>query len=131
MKQWCWMVGGIGLVLIVAAGSALCARSGQDGGDGDFGMYIAPGTIAKSATCTWVTIHADVAYRAVEGVSAVVNGSDVDVAQTFADSCGRLVVKLRFDDVVALVDPPTATITLTVVVNGDACAADGTVRVKD
>ena len=124
------------IVACVGAGSALSARSGKDGGAGDFAIYVAPGTIAKSAACNWVTIHTDVSYHSVAGDAAAVNGTEVEVAVTFADDRGNLVAKLRFTDVVALVDPPSATITLTltVVVDEDEMeerSASETVRVRD
>jgi len=111
-------------------GSALCHRSGSDGGEGDFAIYVSPGTIAKSAACTWVTIHTNVAYGDVEAVSAGVNGQEVEVARTFADDRDNLVVKLRFQDVVDLVDPPSATVALTVVVDGDIRGSTAIVPVK-
>ena len=117
-------------VVGLCVGSALCYRSGNDGGQGEFAIYVSPGTIAKSASCTWVTIHTSVAFGSVQAVSADVNGANVEVARTFADDRGNLVVKLRFQDVVVLVDPPSATVALTVVVDGDILGSATTVRVK-
>ena len=123
-------------VVALCVGSALSYRSGDDGGSGAIAIYVAPGTIAKSAPCTCVTIHTDVPYGAVEEVSAAVNGTDVDVAKTFEDNRGNLVLKLNFADVVALVEQPSAKIALTVTVTVDSLVgvevrvAVATVRVK-
>jgi len=118
-------------VLGLVAGSATWARSGKDGGDGGFAIYVAPGTIVPNAPCNWVTVHTNVALRAVDGVLAAVSGYDIDVAQVYADSLGNLVVKLRYKDVLARVCPPSATVTLMLVVNGQPLTASETVRVKD
>ena len=115
----------------LCVGSALCARSGKDGGEGDFAIYVSPATIAKSAACNWVTIHTNVPFGSVDGASAAVNGGRVEVANVFADDRGNLVAKLRFADVVSRVDPPSATIELTVVVDGEMLSASQTVRVKE
>jgi len=115
----------------LGAATGLCARSGQDGGEGDFAIYVAPGTIARSAACTWVTIHTDVPFGSVDAASVTVDGEAVDVAGTFADDRGNLVAKLRFADVAAVAAPPSATITLTLVVDGEDLSAAKTVSVKD
>lgn len=121
------------IVACVGAGPALSARSGQDGGEGDFAIYVAPGTIAKSAACNWVTIHTDVPFGSVEAASVAVDGNSVDVAATFADDRGNLVAKLAFSDVAGLVElePPSAIVELTLAVDGDELSASETVRVKE
>ena len=131
MKKVFWMLGIAGVSLMVVAGSGLCARTGQDGGEGDFEMYVAPGVIVKSAPCPCVTIHTEVKYGAVGGVSATVDGAAVDVAGTFPDSRGNLVVKLSFDEVAALAGAPAATVGLELIVGGKALGATETVRVKE
>lgn len=118
-------------VVGLSLGTALSARSGQDAGDGDFAIYVSPGTIAKSAQCNWVTVHTDVPYRSVEDVSAAANGAEIDVAYSFPDDRGNLVAKLRFDDVCDHVAPPSAVIGLTLVVNGQELSASETVAVRD
>ena len=118
-------------ILGLSLGTALSARSGQDGGDGDFAIYVSPGTIAKSALCNWVTVHTDVSYRSVDDVFAAANGTEIDVAYSFPDDRGNLVAKLRFDDVCDHVDPPSAVIGLTLVVKGQELSASETVAVKD
>jgi len=132
------ILGFVVLAAVVAmfAGSAICARSGKTGGDGDFAIYVAPGTIARSAACTWVTIHTDVRFGSVQEAEVAVSGSTVDIAQAFADDCGNLVVKLKFADVVDVIPEgsTSATITLGLAVqaNGEvvAKAASETVAVR-
>ncbi len=132
MKKMCWMVCIVGVLLTAGVVSTLSARTGPDGGEGDFDIYVSPGQIVKSAPCNCVTIHTDVPYTAVDGVSVAVDEVNYDGALvTFADDCGNLVVKLDFAGVAALVAPPTATIELTVVVDGVASSASADVRVKD
>jgi len=131
MRNVFWMLGIAGVSLMVAAGSGLGARSGQDGGEGDFEIYVAPSVIVKSAPCPCVTIHTEVKYRVVTAVSATVDGAAVAVTGTFADSRGNLVVKLGFDEVAALVDAPSATVGLELVAGGEALAAAETVGVKE
>jgi len=126
------LIGGLAAccVLSLCVASALSARAGKDGGVGEFAIYVAPGTIVRSAACTWVTIHTNVPFTTVEGVAAAVDASDVDVARAFADDCGNLVVKLKFDDVTACVAPPSATVALTIVVAGESRTASETVPVR-
>ena len=119
-------------VLGLAASSVSWGRSGPDGGEGQFAIYVAPGTIVPGAPCNWVTVHTDVTATAVTGVYAAVNGKSIDVAYTYADSLGNLVAKLRFKEVVALSGPTSATITLTLDLQaGGSISASETVRVKD
>ena len=118
------------LVLVLAAGAAFSARTGRDPGQGDFAIYASPNTIAESAPCTWVTIHTEVPYRAVDGVLATVDDKDVDVAFTFPDDRGNLVVKLRFAEVLRIAAPPEATIGLIVAIDDQILRATDTVHVK-
>jgi len=121
------------VVLGLCTALAVCDRSGKDGGDGAFEMYVSPNTIVPGAPCTWVTIHTDVAYRSVDlkSVSVDVDGNPVDVAYMFADSQGNIVVKLAFDDVVEAAGAGAATVSLTLVVNGTEMVASDTVTVKN
>lgn len=131
MKRRYWLLGAVCLVLMVAAGSGLCARTGKDGGEGDFEMYVAPNVIVKSAPCLWVTIHTEVSESAVDGVSVTVDGSEITDLHTYADSRGNLVVKLKFDDVIACTSPPDATFVLTLLVDGEILEATATAQVND
>ncbi|MBN1765370.1 MAG: hypothetical protein JW860_08950 [Sedimentisphaerales bacterium] len=122
----------VGIILGLQVGSAWSQRSGVDGGEGDFAIYVSPSTIVKSAPCVWVTIHTDVPCGLPDDVMATVNDSDIDVASVYADSRGNLVAKLNFDDVVLLAeDSESATISLILVVGDDTLMASETVRVED
>ena len=82
---------------------ALAHRAGKDGGEGETPIYVAPSTIVIGAPCPNVTIHTEISYGSVEGVTAAVNGELLTKVGTFADSRGNLVIRLSFDEVVALV----------------------------
>jgi len=98
----------------VGAGSALSYRAGKDGGTGDFPIYVAPATLAKTAPCDCVTIHTEVPLTdAIVSVTAAVDGTGVTVLGVFADARGQLVARLSFDEVVAIPTGDTAVITLT------------------
>ena len=126
MKTRSMVVAVLCVVACLCVTSAFSARSGKDGGTGGFAIYVAPGTIATNAQCTWVTIHTDVPFAGVDTVSAKIDGAAVAVADTFADDRGNLVAKLKFADVVALVKAPSAVVELTL----DGVSASETVPVK-
>ncbi|NLF30470.1 MAG: hypothetical protein GX591_06240 [Planctomycetes bacterium] len=117
-------------VIVFSAGVGLSARKGKSGGVGDFALYVAPEVICPQAPCNWVTIHTDVAYASVEDVAVDVDGQAVAVAQTFADDRGNLVAQLAFEDAAAIVDPPQATVKLSLVVAGRTLVAAYTVQVR-
>ena len=117
--------------LALSVGSAVCARSGQSGGNGSFDICVAPSMIAKSAPCTWVTIHTNVPLGQVQAALPEVNGVEVLAAVLKADARGNTVVKIRFAEVIEQVQPPSATIGLTLVVDGDALFASEVVTVKE
>ena len=121
----------VSLVIGTVVCSALCVRSGKDGGEGDFAIYVSPNTISPDAPCISVTVHAEVAYALADAVYATVDGIEVEVLNTFADSRGMLVAKMSFDDVLEIAASPSATVTLTVVTGADSMEASGTVNVKD
>jgi len=132
------ILGFVVLAAVVAmfAGSAICARSGKTGGDGDFAIYVAPATIVKAAPCPCVTIHTNVPFGSVLEAEVAVSSSSVDIEDTFADDCGNLVVKLQFGNVVDVIPEgatsATVALGLAVQVNGEvvAKAASETVAVK-
>jgi len=132
MKTRAMVVAVLCVVACLCVTSAFSARSGKDGGTGDFAIYVAPGVIATSAQCTWVTIHTNVPFDAEDAVSATINGEHVDIERTFPDDLGNLVAKLAFDKVVKIIgvdSPPaeSAKVELTV----DDASASETVPVKD
>ncbi len=119
------------VVACLGVTSAFSARSGQDGGSGDFAIYVAPGTIATSASCNWVTIHTNVPFVDGGSASAMVDDEEVAIANTFPDERGNLVAKLKFADVVDIIvasrpSSPSAIVKLTL----NSLSASKTVPVK-
>ena len=131
MKTAFWMLGLAGVSLMVLAGSGRGARIGKDGGEGGFEMYVAPNMIVKSAPCLCVTIHTEVGYNAASNVSATVDDEPVNVAGTFPDSRGNLVVKLSFGEVADIAEVPAVRIGLKLTANGEDLSATVTVSVKE
>jgi len=73
-------------------------------------IVISPSTINLDSEGVWVTVHADIPYASVVGVSVTLN--DVAVEVTKADNRGELVAKFAVDDVKAIVEPGTVELTL-------------------
>lgn len=119
-----------GLLVVLCASPVNSARSGAPVGEGDFAMYVAPSTLVLDAPCPWVTIHTGVPYSAVEGAAVEINGGEVPVAMTYADSRGQLVAKLKFAPVAERCDPPSATVDMMLVIGGEAASATAMVTVK-
>jgi len=67
--------------------------------------------VNTTAKGQWLTIHADIPLGVVDTASVYVNGVAVD--WTKADAQGNLVAKFCLDDVLAVIAPPSATLTLT------------------
>ena len=74
-------------------------------------IQVSPHTIALNANCTWVTVHADIAYSVVDGATITLNGIPATV--TFADDRGDLVGKFDFDVVIEGLAPGEAEMVLT------------------
>jgi len=120
------------IVAAVCGGSALSSRSGKDGGEGDFAVYVSPNQIVTSVVSS-VTIHTNVPYGAVEEAYAAVNGAAVAVTYIFPDLQGNAVAKLNVSEVKAVVsEVDSATIELFLVLkDGREKSAWQTVRVKN
>jgi hypothetical protein len=94
-------------------------------------MAVAPNVLVLSAPTNWVTIHTNILLSSVESVAAKVNGQDVDIAFTKADSCGLMVVKIAQAEVDPYVSPGTATFALTgTTVDGLDFEGSNTIQVK-
>jgi hypothetical protein len=115
-------------VLALSTGSALCHRSGPEGGAGDFDIYVSPSMIVQSAPCPWITIHTDVPAGLVASCYVVVEEMVLDELHTYADSLGNLVVKVPFEDIASLASPSSTDVTL---VLGDDRRATDTISVKN
>lgn len=141
MKTRSMVVAVLCVVACLCVTSAFSARAGKDGGTGGFAIYVAPGTIATNAQCTWVTIHTDVSFSSVvltgdAKPAAAVDGKVVTIQRMFADDCGNLVAKLAFAEVVDIVETPAAVVELTLTLKDadpedDPLSASETVPVKD
>ena len=89
---------------------------------------VSPQTIVEGSDTVWLTVHTDIALSAVDTKTVAVNG--IPVAFTKSDNHGNLVAKFAFDDVLGIVSPPSATLTLTGTTKaGGAFAGSDTVRV--
>jgi hypothetical protein len=73
-------------------------------------IQVSPSTLNLESQGTWVTIHAEIPYSWVVGVSVTLNGLPVDV--TKADNRGELVAKFNLDDVKDMVSPGIVELTL-------------------
>jgi hypothetical protein len=77
-------------------------------------IQVSPSTINLAYQGTVVTVHADIPLRGVVTASLKLNG--VEVWYTKADARGDLVAKFDVDKVKNIISPPSATLTLTGVV---------------
>jgi hypothetical protein len=77
-------------------------------------IQVSPSTVNLEYEGTAVTVHAEIPYRGVVTASLLLNG--VEVWRTFADNRGELVAKFDVDSVKNIIAPPSATLTLTGVV---------------
>lgn len=92
-------------------------------------VQVAPAQIVLNAPSTWLTVHADIAYSAVQEGTVYINGLDAD--RVFPDDCGNLVAKVEMERIKELVEPPSAEITLTgLTTGGEAFSGSAVVRVK-
>lgn len=101
-------------------------------------IQVAPGTINKQSCGGSFSIHTDIPYSLAIGeepgvlVSVVVNGSALTCWKK-PDLCGNLVLKASLDTVKEMIDPPSATVTVTAnfVFAGKIEEASETIRVVD
>lgn len=94
-------------------------------------IVIAPSTINLQAGGTWVTVHAEIAYSAVNAATVTLDG--IPVKTTFADNRGELVAKFLVGDVRGIVKPGTTPqLTLSGTTDdGDTFSGTDMVRVID
>jgi hypothetical protein len=101
-------------------------------------IQVAPSTINKQSCGGSFSIHTDIPYSLAIGpapgvlVSVAVNGSDLTCWKK-PDSCGNLVLKASLDTVKEMIDPPSATVTVTAdfVITGKSETASETITVVD
>jgi hypothetical protein len=88
----------------------------DDSGDLAVSIAISPSTLVMGSQGVWVTVHCDIPYSTVAGMTVELNGIDVDF--TKADNRGDLVAKFQIDAVKGIVSPPSAELTLSGLTTG-------------
>mgnify|MGYP001332543064 CR=1 FL=1 len=92
-------------------------------------IVISPKTIALHSDAEWVTVHTSLPLAQAAVDTLALNG--LPVAWTKADAKGNLVAKFVMADVKAMVEPPSATLTLTgETIGGIPFAGTDTVTVR-
>ncbi len=76
-------------------------------------VIVSPSTISMDSKGVWVTVHAAVPFSLVNDATVTLN--DIPVEATFADDRGDLVAKFYLNNVRALVESGTKSLTLTLV----------------
>jgi len=120
------------LVLCLAVGFlAAEAMSGRRDGDaGGVQIVVSPHTLVLSSPGSWVSVHTNVPFGAVDRSTLELNG--IAVAWTKADARGNLVAKFDMDAVKAIVEIGEATLTLTgELLDGQLIDASDTITVKE
>ena len=131
VKSLAWTVV---LCLAVALGaSEALSRGGAQGpapGGEELAITISPATFNLATHDAAVTVHTNIALGEVIAESVTLEG--IGASATFADCRGNLVVKVDAEAVAAIVQPPSATLTLSLeTVDGLLLEADDTIRVVD
>lgn len=101
-------------------------------------IQVAPGTINKQSCGGSFSIHTDVPFSLAIGpapgvlISVQVDGVDLSCGMK-SDACGNLVLKANLDTVKEMIDPPSATVTVTAdfVITGKSETASETITVVD
>ncbi len=73
-------------------------------------IEVAPNVINLQSEGVWVTVHAEIPYSTVAGLTVTLN--EISVAYTKADNRGDLVAKFEIDQVKAILDVPNADLRL-------------------
>lgn len=93
-------------------------------------ITVSPNTLILDSQGVWVTVHTDIPYSQVDGVTVTLNG--IEVAVTKADARGDFVAKFELDAVKDIVAPPEATLVLEgLTKDGVAFTGADTIRVSD
>ena len=90
---------GVPLVLsiVVLAGLVLTGPAVIADGADEIDIQVSPGVISLASKAEWVTVHADIPYSQVAGITVTLNG--VGVEFTKSDDRGYLVAKFNSGDV--------------------------------
>jgi hypothetical protein len=88
----------------------LSAIAFADSDLGDVPIVVSPNVLNLQSDGVWVTVHAEIRYSLVEGISVTLNGLPVEV--TKSDARGGLVAKFNLDDVKDILDVGVVELTL-------------------
>jgi hypothetical protein len=77
----------------------------------DVEIVVSPNVLDLESNGVWVTVHAEIPYASVVGVSVQLGGIPVEIVK--ADSRGVLVARFLLDDVNAILTPAPKVLTLT------------------
>ena len=106
MKKLLLSLGAVGVMLALFASPTVSADS-----DVPVAIVVSPNVLNLDSQGTWVTVHTDIPYADVDRtVIVTLNGVEVKVVKS--DACGDLVAKFCIDDIIGIVQPGTATLTL-------------------
>ena len=103
MKKSFFLLSILALTLVLLTGTVFSQVRSID-------AKVSPGTIVIGSAVTWVTVHTDIALRAVDSSTITLN--DIGVAWTKADAKGNLVAKFKFKQIESIVTPPRVILTL-------------------
>ena len=100
----------------------------DDNVDMTIDITVSPNTLVMGSQGVWVTVHADIRYSTVAGMTVTLN--DVPVDFTKSDNRGELVAKFQIDTIKSIVSPPSAELTLSgLTKDGVAFSGTDTIRV--
>lgn len=119
----------LGIVITVAllAGALTTAALAEDG---TIEMVVSPNTLNLGSEGGVISIHADIDYDSVADVVVKVEGTSIDVLNTFADSRGDLVIKCDLEDVKDAVREGAATfVALITTVEEEDISGEDTIQV--
>ena len=134
MRGLLGLVCGVGMVLGLSAGVALLGQPAEAAPAATgIDIVVSPSTIVLGPQGVWVTVHADLRYSSQYDVALAVNGGqEIPATLTKPDTRGDLVAKFRIGTVKDQVEPPSATLTLSVVTpDGTRYVGSDTVQVKE
>jgi hypothetical protein len=95
----------------------------------DIVIQVSPATLILDSPGTWVTVHAEIAYSAVDQATLTMN--DVELVYSKSDNRGELVVKFAREDIQDIVSPPQALLTLTgLTISGDVFTGSAMIPVQ-
>ena len=126
----------IGLLTMAGIVASLNTPAGEDASQVaatvEINITASPQVLILGLQGEWLTIHTDVSYWSVVGdsVTLQLEGETVTPDALFADARGNLVAKFDQATIQGLVSPPSASVTLTGVADGQGFTGSDTIEVK-